>query len=69
MCLFCGNAGFGGGSARFFRGSAGCRRRGISLSIRERESDEEATAMQQYASFEEAPATIGDLVKEQMDRS
>ena len=45
------------------------RRRGISLSIRERESDEEATAMQQYASFEEAPATIGDLVKEQMDRS
>ena len=45
------------------------RRRGISLSIRERESDEEATAMQQYANFEEAPATIGDLVKEQMDRS
>ena len=46
------------------------RRRGISLSIRERESDEEATAMQQYAAnVEEAPATIGDLVKEQMHRS
>ena len=46
------------------------RRRGISLSIRERESDEEATAMEQYAAnVEEAPATIGDLVKEQMDRS
>ncbi len=46
------------------------RRRGISLSIRERESDEEATAMQQYAAnVEEAPATIGDLVKEQMGRS
>ena len=45
------------------------RRRGVSLSIRERESDEEATAMQQYAAnVEEAPATIGDLVKEQMDR-
>ena len=45
------------------------RRRGISLSIRERENDEEATAMQQYAAnVEEAPATIGDLVKEQMDR-
>ena len=46
------------------------RRRGISLSIRERESDEEATAMEQYAAnVEDAPATIGDLVKEQMDRS
>ena len=45
------------------------RRRGVSLSIKERESDEEATAMQQYANIEEAPATIGDLVKEQMDRS
>ena len=46
------------------------RRRGISLSIRERESDDEATAMEQYAAnVEEAPATIGDLVKEQMDRS
>ncbi|MCY4454628.1 MAG: 30S ribosomal protein S1 [Immundisolibacterales bacterium] len=46
------------------------RRRGVSLSIRERESDEEATAMEQYsASMEDAPATIGDLVKEQMDRS
>ena len=46
------------------------RRRGISLSIRERESDEEATAMEQYAAnVEVAPATIGDLVKEQMDRS
>ena len=46
------------------------RRRGISLSIKERESDEEATAMQQYsANVEDAPATIGDLVKEQMDRS
>ena len=46
------------------------RRRGVSLSIRERESDEEATAMEQYAaSVDEAPATIGDLVKEQMDRS
>ena len=46
------------------------RRRGVSLSIKERESDEEATAMQQYAAnVEEAPATIGDLVKEQMDRS
>ena len=45
------------------------RRRGVSLSIKERESDEEATAMQQYANVEEAPATIGDLVKEQMDRS
>ena len=46
------------------------RRRGISLSIRERENDEEATAMQQYAAnVDEAPATIGDLVKEQMDRS
>ena len=46
------------------------RRRGISLSIRERESDDEATAMEQYsANLEEAPATIGDLVKEQMDRS
>ena len=46
------------------------RRRGVSLSIRERESDEEATAMEQYAaSVEDAPATIGDLVKEQMDRS
>ena len=45
------------------------RRRGVSLSIRERESDEEATAMQQYATnVEEAPATIGDLVKQQMDR-
>jgi len=45
------------------------RRRGISLSIRERESDEEATAMEQYAAnLEDAPATIGDLVKEQMDR-
>ena len=45
------------------------RRRGISLSIRERESDEEATAMEQYAAnVELAPATIGDLVKEQMDR-
>ena len=45
------------------------RRRGVSLSIKERESDEEATAMQQYAAnVEEAPATIGDLVKEQMDR-
>ena len=45
------------------------RRRGISLSIRERESDEEATAMEQYgANVELAPATIGDLVKEQMDR-
>ena len=45
------------------------RRRGVSLSIRERESDEEATAMEQYAShLDEAPATIGDLVKEQMDR-
>ena len=46
------------------------RRRGVSLSIRERESDEEATAMQQYAAnVEDAPATIGDLVKQQMDRS
>jgi small subunit ribosomal protein S1 len=46
------------------------RRRGISLSIREREIAEEATAMEQYASnIEDAPATIGDLVKEQMDRS
>ena len=46
------------------------RRRGVSLSIRERESDEEATAMEQYAaSVDDAPATIGDLVKEQMDRS
>ena len=46
------------------------RRRGISLSIRERESDDEATAMEQYsANLEEAPATIGDLVKEQMDRN
>ena len=45
------------------------RRRGVSLSIKERESDEEATAMQQYANIEEAPATTGDLVKEQMDRS
>ena len=46
------------------------RRRGVSLSIRERESDEETTAMEQYsASIEDAPATIGDLVKEQMDRS
>ena len=46
------------------------RRRGVSLSIRERENDEEATAMEQYAaSVDEAPATIGDLVKEQMDRS
>ena len=46
------------------------RRRGVSLSIRERESDEETTAMQQYAAnVEEAPATIGDLVKQQMDRS
>ena len=46
------------------------RRRGVSLSIRERESDEEATAMEQYsAGIEDAPATIGDLVKEQMDRS
>ena len=46
------------------------RRRGVSLSIRERESDEEATAMEQYASnLDEAPATIGDLVKQQMDRS
>ena len=45
------------------------RRRGVSLSIRERESDEEATAMEQYAShLDEAPATIGDLVKEQMGR-
>ena len=45
------------------------RRRGVSLSIRERESDEEATAMEQYAAnLEDAPATIGDLVKEQMDR-
>ena len=46
------------------------RRRGVSLSIRERESDEEATAMEQYAAnVDDAPATIGDLVKEQMDRS
>ena len=46
------------------------RRRGVSLSIRERESDEESTAMEQYsASIEDAPATIGDLVKQQMDRS
>ena len=46
------------------------RRRGISLSIREREIAEETTAMEQYASnIEDAPATIGDLVKEQMDRS
>ena len=46
------------------------RRRGVSLSIRERESDEEATAMEQYAAhIDDAPATIGDLVKEQMDRS
>ena len=46
------------------------RRRGVSLSIRERESDEEATAMEQYAAaVEDAPATIGDLVKEQMHRS
>ena len=46
------------------------RRRGVSLSIRERESDEETTAMEQYsASIGDAPATIGDLVKEQMDRS
>ena len=46
------------------------RRRGVSLSIRERESDEEATAMEQYSvSVDDAPATIGDLVKEQMDRS
>ena len=45
------------------------RRRGVSLSIRERESDEEATAMEQYAAnADDAPATIGDLVKEQMDR-
>ena len=45
------------------------RRRGVSLSIRERESDEEATAMEQYAAnVDDAPATIGDLVKEQMDR-
>ena len=45
------------------------RRRGVSLSIRERESDEETTAMEQYsASIEDAPATIGDLVKQQMDR-
>ena len=45
------------------------RRRGVTLSIRERESDEEASAMEQYsASIEEAPATIGDLVKQQMDR-
>ena len=45
------------------------RRRGVSLSIRERENDEEATAMEQYAAnVEDAPATIGDLVKEQMDR-
>ena len=46
------------------------RRRGVSLSIRERESDDEATAMEQYAAnVDDAPATIGDLVKEQMDRS
>ena len=46
------------------------RRRSVSLSIRERESDEETTAMEQYsAGAEDAPATIGDLVKEQMDRS
>ena len=46
------------------------RRRGVSLSIRERESDEEATAMEQYAAdVDDSPATIGDLVKEQMDRS
>ena len=45
------------------------RRRGISLSIRERQSDEEATAMEQYsASTDEAAATIGDLVKAQMGR-
>ena len=45
------------------------RRRGVSLSIRERESDEEATAMEQYAAnIDDAPATIGDLVKEQMER-
>ena len=45
------------------------RRRGISLSIRERQSDEEATAMEQYsASVDETVATIGDLVKAQMGR-
>ena len=45
------------------------RRRGVSLSIRERQSDEEATAMEQYsASTDEAAATIGDLVKAQMSR-
>ena len=45
------------------------RRRSVSLSIRERESDEEATAMEQYsADADDAPATIGDLVKEQMGR-
>ncbi len=46
------------------------RRRSITLSIRQRESDEEVTAMEEYASSaDEAPATIGDLVKEQMNRS
>ena len=62
----CGPGEIRGGQGRFRSIGAGAASRCPS---RERESDEEATAMEQYAAnVEDAPATIGDLVKEQMDR-
>ncbi|RKZ36771.1 MAG: 30S ribosomal protein S1 [Gammaproteobacteria bacterium] len=44
------------------------KKRAISLSIRAKESDEEAAAMEEYsASSSSSTGTLGDLMKEQMD--
>ena len=44
------------------------KRRTVSLSVRAKESDEEAAAVQQYQSATTgAGATLGDIIKEQMD--
>lgn len=44
------------------------KKRVISLSIKAKENDEESVAMQDYGRSQPAPATLGDLIKEQMEK-
>ena len=44
------------------------KRRAVSLSVKAKESDEEAAAVQEYRSTATGTgATLGDIIKEQMD--